>query len=251
LFNAPNDGVKTLVLAGDCVEAVLLKEKTHRRNEIVEFLLAMNDKYDCVIWVLGNHCHYENTFVYTVQNVRRRFKEIGLTNYHVLEKEIFEHEDAIFFGATMWTTFRSGNPLSMNDCQRGMSDYQQIYKSSMAYGEKIKLTPEDTAADCRRALMRLQDFIDTPTDKPKILVTHMAPSAMSLDPKYVNSWLKDAYYEDISEMLLDSDIKVAIHGHVHSPSDYMIGDCRVVCNPRGYYGHENSTVNYKFKTINI
>jgi len=25
-----------------------------------------------------------------------------------------------------------------------------------------------------------------------------------------------------------------VHGHTHSSRDYVVGRCRVVCNPRGY-----------------
>lgn len=250
LFNAPNDGVKTLVMAGDIVEAVLLKEKSNRRDNAVEFLKAMNERYDNVIYICGNHEFYENSFVHTVRNMRSRFKELDLHNFHVLEKEIFELEDAIFFGATMWTTFRNGNPLIMNDCQRGMMDYHYIHTSTMAYGEKIKLTPENTALECRKTIKALKDFIDTPTDKTKILVTHMAPCVMSIHPNYINHFLNDAYYEkQVGDMILYSDIKLAIHGHIHFPSDYMLGKCRIVCNPRGYYTFENFATNYKFKTI--
>lgn len=28
------------------------------------------------------------------------------------------------------------------------------------------------------------------------------------------------------------------HGHTHTPFDYLIGDCRVICNPSGYPGQD-------------
>ena len=31
-----------------------------------------------------------------------------------------------------------------------------------------------------------------------------------------------------------------VHGHIHSQQDYMIGDTRVVCNPRGYPDEPNA-----------
>ena len=48
-----------------------------------------------------------------------------------------------------------------------------------------------------------------------------------------------AYYSDLSEFILDHpQIKLWTHGHMHNPFDYMIGDTRIVCNPRGYEGYE-------------
>jgi len=41
-------------------------------------------------------------------------------------------------------------------------------------------------------------------------------------------------------MLDNSNIKLWTHGHTHYPFDYQIGECRIVCNPRGYDGYENT-----------
>jgi len=57
---------------------------------------------------------------------------------------------------------------------------------------------------------------------------------------------------DLDNFILEnSQIKYWSHGHTHVNLDYMVGDCRVVCNPRGYYPSEvNSEFNENF-TINI
>jgi hypothetical protein len=34
--------------------------------------------------------------------------------------------------------------------------------------------------------------------------------------------------------LLAERASLWVHGHVHNSARYRIGDCRVVCNPRGY-----------------
>jgi hypothetical protein len=52
--------------------------------------------------------------------------------------------------------------------------------------------------------------------------------------------MNGGYASDLSEFILDNpEIKFWTHGHMHDPSDYMIGDCRVICNPRGYVGYES------------
>jgi len=45
-------------------------------------------------------------------------------------------------------------------------------------------------------------------------------------------------------------IKLWTHGHMHNASDYMIGETRVVCNPRGYVGYE-STNQFQLKYLEI
>jgi len=245
------EGTRTLVLAGDIVEAVLLKEKTAQVRRIYDYFAALNDNFDVILYVMGNHEHYGNLFVYTKQNLISRFKEHGLTNFHVLERETFEVEDTIFFGATMWTRMRNESPMHMNAIGHGLNDYHCIYSHQLAWGEKQKLIPEDTIAECKRTRDKIQEFIDLKTDKKKVLITHHAPSYESVPDRYKMHQLNEAYVEDISNMLYDSDIKVAVHGHIHFPACYTIGNTYVVSNPRGYFPSEPESHSWDFEIVNV
>ena len=47
--------------------------------------------------------------------------------------------------------------------------------------------------------------------------------------------MNGAYHSDLSDIMLDNpQIKLWTHGHTHHPFDYVIGETRIVCNPRGY-----------------
>jgi hypothetical protein len=51
--------------------------------------------------------------------------------------------------------------------------------------------------------------------------------------------MNGGYSSDLEQFILDyPQIKVWTHGHTHDTFDYMIGQCRVICNPRGYVGYE-------------
>jgi Icc-related predicted phosphoesterase len=39
-------------------------------------------------------------------------------------------------------------------------------------------------------------------------------------------------------MKKSDNVKLWIHGHIHETNDYQVAGCRVVSNPRGYYGFE-------------
>ena len=65
--------------------------------------------------------------------------------------------------------------------------------------------------------------------------------------------LFNIYYDEGDEVfglqvfgtIMDNpNIKLWIHGHVHNNFDYMIGDTRVICNPRGYEMYQE---NFEFK----
>jgi predicted phosphodiesterase len=265
MVNVSNDGSKILVLAGDIVEVVNLRLKTKKkqyRKEVMEFLQGLNLRYENVLFVAGNHEHWGNSFYHTIQNLRSSFKEMGLTNFVVLEKETFETDNTILFGATMWTTLHDNDPIAVMDAAAIMKDYSQIHiqvnaehaYSKYFYGTTAPLTPEITILECRETIRKIHAFAELETAKKKVLITHHAPCSLSVDPRYRED--KDqcnyAYYEELGDVLAYSDIKVAIHGHMHIPVDYMVGDCRIVSNPRGYHGYEaDATKLYTFRQVEI
>ena len=54
--------------------------------------------------------------------------------------------------------------------------------------------------------------------------------------------MNGAYSSDLSEFIMDHpQIKLWTHGHTHDKFDYLVGNTRVVCNPRGYVGYEVNT----------
>jgi hypothetical protein len=74
-----------------------------------------------------------------------------------------------------------------------------------------------------------------------VAVTHFAPSLRSADPRYGLVPGTAGFCNVLDELLPFADLW--LHGHLHSPSDYVAeglrGDgsawrCRVVANPLGY-----------------
>jgi hypothetical protein len=54
--------------------------------------------------------------------------------------------------------------------------------------------------------------------------------------------MNGGYCSAMDEFVLDHEnIRVWLHGHMHDPVDYMIGNTRVLSNPRGYIGHEDTS----------
>jgi UDP-2,3-diacylglucosamine pyrophosphatase LpxH len=259
LRDISNEGSDVLVLAGDVVEVVDLKKTSKYRTDVMNYLGSLNDRYKKIIFVAGNHEHWGNSFYHTNQNLRSRFFELGLTNFEVLDNQTCEVDDVIFFGATMWTTMRDNNPIVSMDCVAFMNDYKEIHVpiamngmySKYYYGDKADLMPEHTIAECRHTKREIKKFIDLKTDKKKVLVTHHAPCMVSLSKKHEPDNVQDAYYEEISNELFGSDIKMAIHGHIHDPVKYMIGNCLVVSNPRGNYGYEANATKFRFEQAEV
>lgn len=241
---------KVLVLAGDTIEVDFLKKTSGLQKEIIKYFQELNENFETVIYLMGNHEFYHNSFIHTERNLRTEFAKAGLTNFVVLEKSTIEIDDTIFFGATMWTTCDNENPTKMMAVESAMNDYNHINTGKGPWGDVSKLNTRDTAAVCKMTKKKIQEFVDLKTDKNKVLLTHMAPCFLSIPDSRKFHPANSAYYEDITEMLLDSDIKVACHGHVHKPVDYLVGETRIVSNPRGYHGAQTFGKNFEFKIIN-
>jgi hypothetical protein len=77
-------------------------------------------------------------------------------------------------------------------------------------------------------------------DKKYVVVGHHCPSFKSVHPKYAHDKIMNAAFaSDLDDFIAyRPQIKLWTHGHTHEPFDYTIGTTRIVCNPRGYSGHE-------------
>jgi hypothetical protein len=207
-----------------------------------------------------------------------------LPNIHLIEKETWEHNDITFVGGTLWTDMNKNDSLTLWHCGQRMNDFQLIANSNRkthhknvvyaknsengsplrdANGELViervdhyekssRWSAEDSVEDHKKML----DYIRIATkDKTKqyVVVTHHAPTPISIAEWYKHDTLMNgAFASDLSEFIMDRpQIKLWTHGHMHNVSDYMVGDTRVVCNPRGYVGYEQRAKEFKLKYLEL
>jgi Icc-related predicted phosphoesterase len=243
-------GGDVLIMAGDIMEAGHFrradnaKKDTFLADRYRRFLAEEMPKYRKVIYVMGNHEHYNNSYDDTPDRLRRELPD----NVYFLEQEGVQIDDVWFFGATFWTDMNRGNPTSMQVIKQSMSDFRVIkfghgIKMDSLYGDSYytnSFTPAYAASVFKDTVNKLRVFLDEHKDDKVVVVSHHAPSSLSIDPVYKDDHhMNGAYYSDLSELILDNpQIKTWVHGHMHNQSDYMIGDTRVVTNPRGYMGYE-------------
>lgn len=245
-------GGQVLVLAGDTCEYREMRKydedkygvlgdttiKLSNKGRINQFFVEQcAEKYEHVIMIAGNHEHYRGTFNKTIPHMKAELPD----NFHILEKDCFELDDVLFIGATLWTDMNKGDPLTVQTLKYGMNDYECIRKIHHS-NQYVRLTPHDTINEHIRTKQYFQVILDMPhnIDKKIVMVTHMAPTHLSIAPQYVNDkHMNGGYFSQLDDFILDNPrIKLWIHGHTHTKFDYMVGDyTRVVCNPRGYTGH--------------
>jgi hypothetical protein len=90
------------------------------------------------------------------------------------------------------------------------------------------------------------------TSEADIIVTHHGPSYLSVHDQYKGDVSNFCFVTELGHEILNmkKPPKLWVHGHVHNSFDYMIGDTRVVCHPRGYPWEPNHK-NYETKVIEL
>ncbi|MBE7562159.1 metallophosphoesterase [Acidithiobacillus sp. HP-6] len=184
-----------------------------------------------IVGVLGNHAYYNGVF----PDDREKFREAIIHDRHayLLEKDRVILEGIRFLGATLWTDFADGK--QMRSCQRMMSDFEVIFD-----GHSGSITPEVILKVHQDTL----DWLDTQImghahKGPTVVITHHAPSYQSQHPRFAGSPISGGFCSNQEHRLQSWSAaglapELWIHGHVHDPMDYRIGQTRILCNPWGY-----------------
>jgi hypothetical protein len=124
---------EVLVLSGDIctacdlrvTDSILSSAKTDR---YLDFFTACSRNFPHVVYVMGNHEHYHGDYATSAGILRDAMKQCG-DNIHFLDKEVWEHQDHVFIGGTLWTDMNGEDEMTMNHVSRRMNDFQ-ICKNS-------------------------------------------------------------------------------------------------------------------------
>lgn len=217
------DDADVVVLAGDIFTPW---RKPERAVDFFESIRRFKD----VIYIMGNHEHYHGRFKQTYDEINEFLQTGCYNNVHFLENDFVEIDGYRFIGCTLWTDMNSYDPSTVLHCEDVMNDYRIVHTTTR------RLRAEDTVSEHFKS----RDFIENSVKEsmlPCIVVTHHGPTYKSIHPRYHADHLGNgAYASNLSEIMLNNDdkIKMWIHGHTHKSHDYMCGNTRVVCNPRGY-----------------
>ena len=293
------DNADVLILSGDICVNVDMKEhdpygvmEGTRSSRYHDFFQRCAEKFNHVVYVAGNHEHYNGDFKYTLSDLKSKLAYIK--NLYVLDREVKKIDDITFVGGTLWTDMNKEDPLTLFHMKDMMNDFRCVQNSNRMVSRKVpiyELNPnytedgknggkyitnengayipsgykhkdeparfcaEDAVEDHKKMLGYIQvvtDFLGENPDK-YVVVGHHAPSRRSTHPRYKHDTIMNGGYSSSLDEFIESRpcIKLWTHGHTHEPFDYMIGETRVVCNPRGYIGHEARAREFTLKTVEV
>ena len=249
-------GGECLIMAGDIMEAGHLRIADNAKKDVFladryrAFIKTELPKYDRVIYVLGNHEHYNNAYEDTFERLQVEMP----MHVEMLEGTSTQVGDVHIFGGTFWTDFNKSDPITLQICEDNMNDFSVIrhhngFKVKVAYGGSYytnKFKPAFVKGIFHETVAKLSKFCEEHAEDKVLVVSHHAPTELSIDPIYIKDYhMNGAYHSRLGDYILDHPcIKTWVHGHVHTFNDYMMGDCRVISNPRGYQGYEACANNF-------
>jgi len=184
-----------------------------------------------VVLVPGNREYYHASMVEGLREAMNLAASF-FPNVHVLSRRSVVLGGYRFLGATLWSDINLHGNMSwaMRCAQTELDDYREI---------KVSKTPAQQFSSDHASGLNQMDrrFILTTLDKafegPTVVVTHHAPSIMSLGPDFAGALLPASAVTNLEPDIARYQPVAWIHGHIHHRSDYFIMGTRVICNPRG------------------
>lgn len=221
-----------------------------------------------VLYVPGNHEYDMLDFDATHARLRQLCADLGIT---WLEREVVTlrdlphthpnggvpgHRPAVrFVGTSLWSDFDALGPTEDEAATSVNALAQQLKARSKAFGaanyylkksgttrQGAPMLAEQVREQGLVCQTWLREALAQPFDGLTVVVTHFAPSLKSADPRYGLTPGTAGFCNALDDLLPQA--RLWLHGHLHAPSDYTVGGCRVVANPLGY-ARKNEQAGFK------
>ena len=197
-----------------------------------------------IIYVPGNHEFYGSHMEAWYAEAARRAAEYGVQLGDNLSYRVEKagERPVRILAATLWTDFAVFGAERRNHCgalvQANLHDYRAI-----GYQGRV-LRWEDTLAIHKRTLawLEVECTKAARAGEKVVVIAHQAPSLRSSAPRYTRDLVTAGFASNL-EAFIGEHVDLFVHGHMHNSSDYRVGRCRVIANPRGYplYKHNPNT----------
>jgi len=180
-----------------------------------------------VIYVPGNHEFYHHDIA-----LGEQLKEAASRFVHVLNNDSVVIDGVRFLGCVLWTDFalfvEVDKFASIQLAPIRMPDFSIVHNSDRLFTPRDAIQLHTTSRDW------LKTMLAEPFAGKTVVVTHHAPSSMSVHSRYGRDLLSPAFASNLEYLLGSKRVVLWVHGHMHDAFDYEIEGTRVVCNPRGY-----------------
>lgn len=181
-----------------------------------------------VIYVAGNHEYYGRAIPRLTNELALLGRELGV---FFLERDSTVIKGVRFLGCSLWTDFALRGQFGIDAlvAEETMTDFRRTRVSPSFR----RLHARDQAMWHAESVAWLRSQMSGDAT-PTVVVTHHAPSALSLDSAAELAPIDASYASSLEALILEGRPTLWAHGHTHRCADYTVGETRVISNPRGY-----------------
>lgn len=223
---SPADKDTILVVAGDIgnFSSSAITTKQH--------LETWSNQFKTVLFVCGNHDYYGSSLAITESAIEKWINDQNISNLIFLNRKTHVIDGICFIGTTLWTDYNNNDSHAKSIARASMADYHYIHNSTLSGDitpdELLKIHQQDKFFIFEEHKKAFEQGLKS------IVISHHLPSFKSVHPFYASSMLNSAFASNMDNDIEHSDIDVWIHGHTHYCFDYILGNTKIKCNPRGY-----------------
>ncbi len=206
-------------------------------NKYKQFMLGLGTKFDYIVYIIGNHEYYHNSFEVT-NSVAKELstvfnKQFDIPNkYNLLINESIIIDNYNFYGTTLWS--KPMSKYESTNCIHLITDFKGSIKLYDDEFEKNKLW-------LTNQINNLNESYDN------IIITHHLPSYKLIQPKYIMYKELNSFFASELDELIKNPIKCWIYGHTHNRFIKKINDIMTIVNPLGYISENGSLMNNYIK----
>ncbi len=240
----PHTQADLIVLAGDI----------HNHAEGIRWAAETFAENVPIVYVPGNHEYYDGEF--GALEAAMQDAASSVENLHYLNNAALVDPQGRWrvLGTTLWTDFQlfgassEAVDASIAAAEKVMLDFRGPIQVTWPSGAPLasaasdaprRFTVEDTLALHAHAREWLEGELAKPFAGKTVVVTHHAPHRDSLAERFADDLASAGFVSHLTD-LVGPPIDLWIHGHTHTPFDYVANGTRVVCNPRGYIDHRRN-----------
>ncbi|HQR47593.1 MAG TPA: metallophosphoesterase [Thermoanaerobaculia bacterium] len=192
-----------------------------------------------VIYVAGNHEFYRRRHAELLGQLREAAaREPNVTFLENDETRlVLAGRPPRILGCVLWSDYALHGPGTA-DASRELASERILDHRRIETGAGSFLQPRDAERLHRASRSWLEAALARPFDGTTVVVTHHAPSSLSVAPQFQGDPLSPAFASDLTDLVVRFAPALWIHGHTHHAVDYRIGATRIVSNPWGYPAEE-------------
>jgi Icc-related predicted phosphoesterase len=169
-----------------------------------------------IVYVHGNHEFYGSDRESVLATTRAA--TIAYRHLYCLDGHAISIDGQRFLGTPLWFAESDAPKWALNDFTQIAGFESWVYKENQL----------------------ARAFLNREVRSGDVVVTHHLPHPDSVHPKYARSALNPFFLCDVSDVIREEQPALWVHGHTHERCDYRIRGTRVICNPFGYAGYEET-----------